>query len=85
MCFLVVLPRPPLSKVKIVPGNSEIKEVLNTITIQMGPRVMLAAKIKLNGDLNIDQAVDVINALEGALKSRHPEIGWCFIEPDNRD
>lgn len=26
-----------------------------------------------------------INAIEERLKSRFPEIGWCFIEPDVRD
>ena len=46
---------------------------------------MLAAKIRMRPDLNIDAAVERINALERRIKERFPEIGWCFIEPDVTD
>ena len=42
---------------------------------------MLAAKIKLKPDL----AVERINALERAIRERHPDVGWRFVEPDNED
>ena len=51
----------------------------------MGPQVMLAAKVKIRSDLSVGEAVARINKLEKRLKKNHPEIGWCFIEPDNCD
>lgn len=64
-------------------GDDLIEEVLNTITMQFGPKVMLAAKIRMRNGITIDQVVDGINSLERVIKERFPEIGWCFIEPDN--
>ena len=60
-------------------------DYLNTITIHMGAKVMLAAKIKMTGDIPLQQAVDIINQMERNIKAAHPEIGWCFIEPDDQD
>jgi cation diffusion facilitator family transporter len=61
-----------------------IEEVLNTITLQFGPKVMLAAKIRMRNGIPIEQVVAGINSLERVIKERFPEIGWCFIEPDNQ-
>ena len=33
-------------------------------------------------NMTIDDAVAHINALETQIKQRHPEVGWCFVEPD---
>jgi cation diffusion facilitator family transporter len=62
-----------------------IEALLNTITVQFGPKVMLAVKIRMQSGLTIDAAVDRINALERQIKDAHPEIGWCFVEPDRTD
>jgi len=62
-----------------------IEELFNALTIQFGPQVMLAAKIRMKPGLSIDKAVDCINRLERQIKERYPEIGWCFIEPDVTD
>ena len=51
----------------------------------MGPKVLLAAKVKLRPDLTINEAVIHLNALEKKLKANRPEIGWIFIEPDITD
>lgn len=45
---------------------------------------MLAVKIRMKSGINIDQAVAGINALERRIKEQFPEVGWCFIEPDNK-
>jgi len=55
------------------------------ITLQMGGKVMLAAKIHLREGLPVETACEKINALESRIKGRFPEIGWCFMEPDVRD
>jgi cation diffusion facilitator family transporter len=70
---------------KLIEADPAIERLFNVITFQMGPQVMLAAKVKLQPDLTIAEAVANINRLEKRLKERHPVIGWCFIEPDLYD
>ncbi len=62
-----------------------IERLFNAITLQVGPKVMLAAKIRMRPELGIGAAVEHINALERRIRERFPEIGWCFIEPDVED
>jgi cation diffusion facilitator family transporter len=62
-----------------------IERLLKAITMQFGPKVMLAAKIKMKPGISIDVAVDHINALERRIHEKFPEIGWCFMEPDVED
>ena len=66
----------------IIEQDPAIERLLNTITFQVGPRIMLAIKIKMRSELTIDEAVSRINALEKRLKQNVPAIGWCFVEPD---
>lgn len=67
---------------KVIRDDEDIEHVFNTITMQMGPYTMLAAKIKLKSGIDIETAVVVINALEQRLKEEIPTLKWCFIEPD---
>lgn len=69
----------------IIAEQESIEHCFNTITMQFGPDTMLAAKIKMRSDLNIDDAVAGINLLERELKARIPKLKWCFIEPDVTD
>ena len=70
---------------RMIETDSVIEHVFNIITFQVGPQVMLAAKVKVRPDLSIAEAVANINRLEKRLKENHPEIGWSFIEPDLQD
>jgi len=70
---------------KIIGADPDIECLLNTITLQLGPKFMLAAKIKMRSGLSIEEAVERINSLERKLKNEVPEIGWCFMEPDCSD
>jgi cation diffusion facilitator family transporter len=78
---------PDLQKLinELIADHDQIQAVLNTITLQMGPKVMLAAKIVIDENTSVGEAVLLINELERKLKAAYPEIGWCFIEPDNTD
>lgn len=67
---------------RIIATDPAIDRALNVITIQMGPKVMLAAKIAMRPGLPIEEAVSCINELERRLKAEAPQIGWCFVEPD---
>jgi hypothetical protein len=46
---------------------------------------MLAAKIKMRAGLDIETAVDSVNAPQRERKRRVPDLRWCFIEPDVSD
>ena len=70
---------------KVIAAEDDIERVFNVITIQLGPDTMLAAKIKLRSGVDIDTAVATINRLEQALKSKVPNLKWCFVEPDVAD
>lgn len=70
---------------KVILDDDDIEQVFNSITMQMGPYTMLAAKIKLKSGIDIDTAVDDINDLELRLKAEIPGLKWCFIEPDKID
>jgi cation diffusion facilitator family transporter len=70
---------------KIIEKYPQIEDVLNVITVQLGPDVMIAAKIKLNSNLNLTEAVENINQLEKDIKKNLPDVKWSFIEPDFKD
>jgi len=70
---------------RIISKEEAIEQVFRTITIQLGPDTMLAAKIKLRSGVSIDAAVASINRLEQALKAEIPNLKWCFVEPDVAD
>jgi cation diffusion facilitator family transporter len=70
---------------KEISEDPAIRQLLNAITLQMGPQVMLAAKVMMAPGLSIEEAVAHINQLEKRIKAQFPEVGWCFIEPDDTD
>jgi cation diffusion facilitator family transporter len=59
-----------------------IEDIFNIITVQIGPYVMLAGKIKIKDPVDIQTACQTINKMEAGLKAVIPEIKWSFIEPD---
>jgi len=60
----------------------EIDELLNLITFQMGPQIMVAIKARMQKVDSADQMVANINLCESALKKEYPAIQWIFFEPD---
>jgi cation diffusion facilitator family transporter len=68
-----------------IEADEDIVSVYNVLTIQVGPDVMLAAKLRMRSGLTIGEACEHINELERGLKERFPEIAWSFIEPDTAD
>jgi cation diffusion facilitator family transporter len=67
---------------KLIRDHEEIERVFNTITMQMGPYTLLAAKVKVKSGIDVDAAIRDINELEARLKQEFPNLKWCFIEPD---
>jgi cation diffusion facilitator family transporter len=70
---------------ELIRSNPGVERVFNAITLQFGPKVMLAAKLKMTPGITVEEAVTHINALERRIREQFPEIGWCFMEPDVED
>ncbi len=70
---------------KTIDSDPDIIKVYNILTIQTGPYIMLAGKIKLRSDIDISKGCEIINRMERDLKNNFPEIKWSFIEPDTSD
>jgi len=62
-----------------------IEQLYRAITIQMGPQVMVAVKVRMTPGLTIEEAIAGLNRLERNIKAKFPEIAWCFVEPDLAD
>ena len=66
--------------------HTDIKSVLRVLTVQQGPgEVMLALKVELAPNLTTETVVSSLNRFESDLQAKHPEIRWCFVEPDVTD
>jgi cation diffusion facilitator family transporter len=68
-----------------IEASDGIEDLLNAITLQLGPQVMLAIKVRMTAGLTVEKAVENLNALERNIKARFPEVTWCFVEPDVAD
>jgi cation diffusion facilitator family transporter len=68
-----------------IESTDGIEDLLNAITFQLGPQVMLAIKVRMTPGIDIEKAVELINGLERSIKAKFPEVAWCFVEPDNTD
>ena len=68
-----------------IEASDGIEDLLNAITVQLGPQVMLAIKVRMTAGIPVEQAVANINALERSIKAKFPEVAWCFVEPDVAD
>ncbi|MBP7735612.1 MAG: cation transporter [Spirochaetes bacterium] len=65
-------------------SREEIRQVLNIITLQMGPDIMVAVKAEMKECPSCALQTEAINACEAALKEKFPAIRWSFFEPDVR-
>lgn len=66
-------------------GRPEIDRVINMITLQLGPQIMVALKVKMADSLSVDQFIENINICESELKKAYPDVSWVFFEPDNKE
>jgi len=62
--------------------RTEIAEVFNLITIQLGHKVMVAVKVKMSDVNSVNELIQNINTCETELKKFRPDIQWLFFEPD---
>ncbi|MEO5812574.1 MAG: cation diffusion facilitator family transporter [Rhodanobacter sp.] len=65
--------------------RQEVAEVLNLITLQMGPDVMVAVKARMQPSADNRGLIEAINTVEAAMKAQFSEVRWSFFEPDFAD
>lgn len=63
----------------------EVEKVLNLITQQLGEKIMVAVKVKMNPTATSDELIRNINKCEVELKNHNKAIQWSFFEPDIED
>ena len=63
-------------------ARPEIDTILNLITLQLGPDIMVAVKAKMKKVNSTEELVSRINACESDLRKKNPDIHWVFFEPD---
>jgi cation diffusion facilitator family transporter len=74
------------TKIKtLLEARPEIDKVLNLITLQLGPQVMVAIKAKMTEVDSADQLINNINTCEAELKKENPDVKWVFFEPDFKE
>jgi len=66
-------------------ARPEVDVVLNLITLQMGPDVMVAVKARMSPAPDQATLIANINNVERAMKECFPDIRWSFFEPDVAD
>jgi cation diffusion facilitator family transporter len=64
-----------------VAGEEGVRRVIDMITLQLGPDVMVAVKAEMEA-ADAREMIDAINAVEKRIKERFPEVRWVFFEPD---
>jgi cation diffusion facilitator family transporter len=67
---------------KMLEARPEVEEILNLITMQLGPQIMIAVKGKMAKVDSVEQLIKNINACESAIKNSNPAVQWVFFEPD---
>lgn len=66
-------------------ARPEVAEVLNLITVQMGPDVMVAIKARMTEEVDAGELIESINRVEAAMKLEFDDVRWSFFEPDVTD
>lgn len=67
---------------RVVEGREEVEKVLNLITLQMGPQVVVAIKASMRSAQGGAALCDSINSVEAAIKEALPQVLVVFFEPD---
>jgi cation diffusion facilitator family transporter len=78
-------PRRRAELLSFLNDQPEVAEVLNLITLQMGPDVMVAVKARMMPATSDHQLIDAINIVERAMKDQFEDVRWSFFEPDITD
>ncbi len=68
-----------------VRSDDDVEELLHARTQHIGPdELLVGVKVKLRGDLTLDQAIEAINRVEARVREKVPAARALYIEPDVR-
>ncbi|MBP0589362.1 cation diffusion facilitator family transporter [Paraburkholderia sp. LEh10] len=62
--------------------RSEIRSIINLITLQWGRHVVVAVQAEMIDYESGRAMVDAINVVEADLQQKFPQVRWVFFEPD---
>lgn len=80
-----VEPRRRAELLAFLHDRPEVAEILNLITLQMGPDVMVAVKARMAPTPDNLSLIEAINTVEREMKTRFADVRWSFFEPDVAD
>ncbi|MFC0401172.1 cation diffusion facilitator family transporter [Paraburkholderia rhizosphaerae] len=63
-------------------ARSEIRSIMNLITLQWGRHVVVAVQAEMIDYESGRAMVDAINIIEADLQQTFPQVRWVFFEPD---
>ncbi|WP_133646034.1 cation diffusion facilitator family transporter [Paraburkholderia flava] len=63
-------------------ARSEIRSIMNLITLQWGKHVVVAVQAEMIDYASGRAMVDAINIVEADLQAAFPQVKWVFFEPD---
>lgn len=63
-------------------ARSEIRSIMNLITLQWGRHVVVAVQAEMIDYASGRAMVDAINIVEADLQAAFPQVKWVFFEPD---
>jgi cation diffusion facilitator family transporter len=74
------------SLLRIAGADPDVRCANGVVTVQMGPRQVLAAlSADFEDRLNTPQIEECVNRIEAAIKHAHPEIIVLFVKPQTAD
>lgn len=71
--------------VKALEGMPEVDKVLNMVTLQLGPDVMVAIKARMKPTGTDNALLEAINRAEVEFHRLFPQVDFLFFEPDLHD
>jgi len=80
-----VEPEQRVQMLNFLETQTEIDQVFNLLTLQLGKDVMVAVKAKMAKTDSAEALVEAINRCETAFKKAYPQVLWLFFEPDLKD
>ncbi len=71
--------------IRAIEAHPAVHKVLNLISLQMGPDVMVAVKAQMKPAGSEAALLQAVNGTEADFRRRFPQVAFLFFEPDLQD
>ena len=68
--------------VRALEGDAAVDRVLNLVSLQMGPDVLVAVKARMKPAGSEGALLQAVNRTEAEFRRRFPQVAFLFFEPD---